>query len=189
MFTGKLSIIRPMEDDDQPFIAELNRETTVRQNVVGWDFPKSNTEQRRWFESARPTSTQRWIVEDFSGNRIGLTGLWNIDWHDRNAETALKLGGPQAARGRGIGPDVIHLVAAVAFYDLGLERLYSTILETNQPSLRAYIDKCGWMKEGVARSHVFRDGGFVDAVHIGLLRADFERQSSSSEYRERIREV
>jgi RimJ/RimL family protein N-acetyltransferase len=183
MIEGKLTRLRMLEERDLPFLRELGNEPGVRNNVVGWDWPLSDAGQERWFgSSASSPATKRLLVEDKNGEPLGLTGLWDIDWHSRNALTALKLGGRDGIRGRGYGTDAIKTLMAFAFLDVGLVRLYSTILVTNEASVRAYCEKSGWTIEGRARQHVFRHGRYVDLHHIGILREDFEALSDSAEY-------
>jgi len=126
------------------------------------------------------------MVEDLKGNPIGLTGLWDVDWHNRNALTALKLGGDAPQRGRGLGSDAIMSVMAFAFYDVGLDRLYGSILEGNAASLKAYTQRCGWKVEGTARGHIWRHGEFVNLLHVGVLRSDFEQLPNAHEYRDLV---
>ncbi len=183
MIRGKNVLIRPMEDEDQQFVSELNLDPAVRSNVVGWDFPQSLRHQQAWFRgSSSDESTHRWIVTDTGGLPLGLTGLWGIDWHDRNALTALKLGGPHASRGRGIGRDAIKAVMAFAFYDVGLHRLHSTVIAGNSASTGAYVDHCGWQIEGVLRHQVWRHGGYCDLLAIGVLKDEFDALPDAAEY-------
>lgn len=171
---GKHIRLRPIESTDQAFITDLNSDPVVRSNVVGWDWPTSLQEQETWFRSPSQPNTRRWMVDEIEGGPIGLTGLWDIDWHNRNALTALKLGGSENVRGRGLGTDAIMTVMAFAFYDVGLQRLHSTILATNRPSIKAYTKHCGWTIEGTARKHVWRHGGFTDLLYVGILKEDFD---------------
>ena len=186
MIRGIRTICRPIELGDQAFIHRLNADPVVRANVVGWDFPSSLDHQVKWFENYAPSLTHRWIVEDLEGSALGLTGLWDIDWHSRNALTALKLGGDVPQRGRGFGTDAIMTVMAFAFYDVGLERLYGSILEDNDASLKAYTHRCGWQVEGISRNHVWRHGGFVNLLRVGVLREDFDLLPAASEYRQLV---
>ncbi|QAV70548.1 N-acetyltransferase [Salinibacterium sp. UTAS2018] len=166
--------LRPIEHEDLPFLQSLANDTVVRERVVGWDWPVSMADQERWFVSGANTSTtRRFVVESTSGDRLGLTGLWDIDWHNRSALTALKLGGDPGNRGKGYGAEAVQALMRFAFNDVGLNRLHSTILETNLPSLVVYIRKSGWSEEGRLRQHVWRDGKFLDAIQIGILASEF----------------
>lgn len=182
MLKGKLVSIRTMEVPDIPFVKAINDDPIVRANVVGWGWPNSEAEMTRWHGSSQGGSTHRWVVEDREGQVIGVTGLWDVDLQSRHALTALKLGGANDVRGRGLGTDAIKLVMAFAFYDVGLNRLHSSILASNVASHRAYVDKCGWSLEGVSRQHVWRHGQFLDLNQVGILREDFDRLSDAHEY-------
>jgi RimJ/RimL family protein N-acetyltransferase len=186
MIRGLKTVSRPIESADQAFIHQLNADPVVRGNVVGWDFPSSLAHQNKWFSDSVPSSTHRWIVEDLEGNALGLTGLWDVDWHNRNAMTALKLGGEVPQRGRGFGTDAVMAMMAFAFYDVGLDRLYGAILETNAASIMLYTRRCGWTIEGTSRNHVWRHGGFVNLLQVGVLRADFDELPNAAEYRQLI---
>jgi RimJ/RimL family protein N-acetyltransferase len=154
--------------------------------VVGWGWPSSLRELDRWHAASQGNQTHRWVVLDGKSNIVGVTGLWDVDWHNRNALTAVKLGGVPNARGRGLGTDAIKLLMAYAFYDVGLERLYSSILAHNAASLTAYVDNCGWSVEGTSRRHVWRHGKFVDLLQIGVLRDEFDALPDADEYRSRV---
>lgn len=182
MIQGKSVLLRPIEERDQEYIHQLNADPGVRSNVVGWEFPQSLHRQRNWFANSETGQTHRWIVEDEESRQIGLTGLWDIDFHNRNALTALKLGGPNEVRGRGIGRDAIKAVMAFAFYDVGLKRLYGSIIEGNDPSLKVYCERCNWSVEGTSRSHVWRHGDYVDLIQVGVLKEDFDDLEDSRDY-------
>lgn len=186
MIYGRNTIIRTIESADQAFVHELNSDPIVRGKVVGWDWPGSQAQQERWFAQQSPSSTHRWLVTTLEGAPLGLTGLWDVDWHNRHALTALKLGGSTPMRGKGYGTDAIMAVMAFAFHDVGLNRLHGAILADNEPSRRAYVEKCGWSVEGTARQHIWRHGRFVDLLHVAILKADFDELPGADEYRWRV---
>ncbi|GAB2518732.1 GNAT family N-acetyltransferase [Paramicrobacterium agarici] len=167
--------LRPIERDDLEFLRDLANEPGVRRSVVGWDWPLSLAGQVRWFEEGPDSSkVRRFIVEGADGRRIGMTGLWEIDWHNRTAQTALKLGGRnERVRGLGFGTAAVKALMEFAFNDVGLHKLHSTILADNEPSLALYLRKCHWREEGVLREHVWRNGRHVDLVQVGILRSEF----------------
>jgi len=167
--------LRPIEREDLAYLRDLANEPAVRQNVVGWDWPLSLAGQQSWFDRGIDTATtRRLIVEDEKHMPIGLTGLWEIDWRNRNAMTALKLGGRPDIRGRGYGTAAVAALMQFAFDDVGLHRLHSTIIATNAASRALYVGKCGWSEEGLLRQHVWRNGDFQDVVQVGILRDEYD---------------
>lgn len=182
MISGKIVRFRAVQESDLPVLTALANEASVRSMVVGWSWPISPDNQQAWLEGSRndPNLVRLAVLDGMSDLAIGLTGLWNIDWHNRSAHTAIKLKPENCSRGA--GSDSIMLAAAWAFYEVGLHRLSATILPFNLPSLRAYIDKCGWVTEGVERDAVYRNGRWHDLIRIGLLRSDFDSHAQASEY-------
>ncbi|MCI4065271.1 GNAT family N-acetyltransferase [Micromonospora sp. R77] len=186
MLNGRLVAIRPTWKDDLDFLADLANQDEVRHNVGGWHWPISRDTQQDWLlRSHADPHVQRLTVVDRSTNEpLGLTGLWEVDWHNRSALTAIKL--MPGVSPRGAGSDSIMLVMAWAFYEVGLRRLHSTILPFNQASLGAYVRKCGWQVEGRDREAVFRGGHWHDLLRVAILRPEFEALPHADEYLDRV---
>ncbi len=167
--------MRPIEREDLIFLRDLANDPVVRANVVEWDWPYSLAGQIRWFESGLDTgTTRRFIVESLDGEPLGITGLWDINWHNRTAMVGIKLGGVTSARGRGLGAETMRITMDFAFNDVGLNRLYAGILEGNAASLGAFVGNSGWIEEGRLRSHIWKNGDFVDLIQVGILRSEYE---------------
>jgi RimJ/RimL family protein N-acetyltransferase len=181
MHTDKLRF-RPIEEADLPLLAGWLNDPELSRRVVGWSFPVSQLQQREWFARAvHDQRNVRLIVETLEGEVLGLTGLWEIDWQARHALTALKIADRQH-RGRGYGTDAIMALMAYAFLEVGLERLWTEILVDNEPSRRAYVERCGWTVEGVLRRHAFRAGRFMDVLRVGILKEEFLAHPLASRY-------
>lgn len=173
MIKGQRIVLRSIEEEDLGRLKDWLNDAEMAHWVGGWTFPVSDVEQRAWFQrSLTDRRNRRFIVALPDGEVIGLTGLWEIDWHNRNALTALKLG-PEAARGRGLGTDAIMTMCAYAFAEVGLHRLWTEILAYNRSSYEAYVRKCGWTVEGRLRQQIWRHGQFHDQLRVGILASEF----------------
>ncbi|MEH1124641.1 GNAT family N-acetyltransferase [Micromonospora sp. CPCC 206061] len=186
MLNGRLVRLRPIQCDDLSFLAELANVPQVRNYVVGWDWPVSLDGQAEWLAGARrDRHTYRLTVAELSSDTpIGLTGLWDVDWHNQSAMTAVKL--MPGAAAKGAGSDSIMLMMAWSFYEVGLRRLHSTILDFNAASLGAYVRRCGWRIEGQEREAVFRGGQWRDLLRVAALRSDFDALPNATEYIDRV---
>nr|WP_162241223.1 GNAT family protein [Leifsonia sp. Leaf325] len=172
--------LRPVEREDLEFLRDLANDPVVRAKVVGWDWPLSLAGQEKWFDRAdTDSSVHRFIAEDENGP-AGMAGLWEVDWHNRTALVAVKLGGRPDVRGRGLGIAVVDAIMDFAFNDVGLNRLHSTILDDNDASLALFVRKAGWSVEGRLRSHVWRSGDYHDLVQVGILRSEYEARRPTS---------
>jgi RimJ/RimL family protein N-acetyltransferase len=183
MIRGKKVILRAIEEEDLGFCQRLYNDPTIRAMVVGWDFPASLDKQKRWFASlATDQNNVRLVVETMEKQPIGLTGLWDIDWHNRHALTATKLLALEELRGKGYGRDAIMAMNAYAFFEVGLHRLWSLILDYNVASMKSYVERSGWKIEGRLRQHVFRNGSHHDLYYVACLKEDFLAVPDANDY-------
>jgi RimJ/RimL family protein N-acetyltransferase len=182
MIKGPRVQLRAVEESDLPLLQQWTNDSEISQLVGGWSFPISMAQQREWFQrSLGDSRTQRFVVESESEGVLGLTGLWDIDWHNRHALTALKLGSPNV-RGKGYGTDAIMTLMSYAFLDVGLNKLWTTILTYNIASYKAYVEHCGWRVEGVLRQEVYRAGQYNDLLRVGILREEFLVHPQANRY-------
>jgi RimJ/RimL family protein N-acetyltransferase len=72
------------------------------------------------------------------------------------------------ARGRGVATHAVRLLARWAFAELGLARLELTCSPDNEASQRV-AERCGFVREGLLRSHVPFKGARRDSVIHSLL--------------------
>lgn len=182
MILGKKIALRPIEQSDLGFLADLTNHSGVSSYVVGWDKPVSTFGQETWLQNLQSdrNSIRLMVVDQESKKPLGVTGLWEMNWQNRDALSATKLHPDFVARGNGV--DSIMTTMAWAFYSVGMRRLHSSILDFNYPSFSAYVKKCGWRLEGVAKEAVFRKGKWCDLLHVAVLRSDFDALDSSSTY-------
>jgi len=183
MIKGKLVLIRAMESSDLELCQSLFNDPDIRRMVVGWDFPVSMEAQRQWFNSLIEKKNEvRFVIESKEGKPIGLTGLWDIDWHNRHAAGATKLILSDETKGKGYGRDAIMALSAYAFYEVGLNRLWGMIIDYNASSLKSYVERSGWKLEGTLRNHIFRDGTFHDVYYVACLKEDFDSVPDAKTY-------
>jgi RimJ/RimL family protein N-acetyltransferase len=71
-------------------------------------------------------------------------------------------------RGRGAATHTVRLLARWAFAELGLARLELTCSPDNEASQRV-AERCGFVREGLLRSHLPFKGGRRDTVIYSLL--------------------
>jgi RimJ/RimL family protein N-acetyltransferase len=97
---------------------------------------------------------------------LGCVSLYAIHLEQGRAVIGYWLA-PQA-RGRGVASSAVRLLAQWGFTELGLARLELTCGPDNEASQRVAA-RCGFVREGVMRSHMSFKGGRRDTVIFGLL--------------------
>lgn len=172
---GKKVILRSIEEEDLKFLRDIHNDPEIEKYIGGWSFPLSMKDQKLWFERfSKNNSTIRLIIEEkCSHESIGMTGLWDIDWKNRNAYTGIILLSNKKFRHKGYGTDTVMSLMRYAFEELNLKHLDSDIIEYNKPSIGLYLKKCGWKKEGIRRQHAFRNNMYFDRILVGILKEEY----------------
>jgi RimJ/RimL family protein N-acetyltransferase len=97
---------------------------------------------------------------------LGCVSLYAIDRDQGRAAVGYWLA--PDARGRGIASRSVQLLAGWAFATLGLARLELTCSPENRASQRV-AERCGFVREGLLRSHLAFKGGRRDTLLFSLL--------------------
>jgi RimJ/RimL family protein N-acetyltransferase len=172
---GKKVVLRAIEPADLPRLLEWANDPEIQYWLGGWQFPVNSEDQKNWFDSLSIKSlNQRFAIETKDLGLIGSANLVDIDWKNRHAHHGMMLG-DVSNRGQGYGVDTIMAMMRYAFDELGLQRLDSTIIEYNAASIRVYLEKCGWKKEGIKRNWYYRKGRFWDSIIMGITLEDYRQ--------------
>lgn len=172
---GKKTRLRALDVADIELLRETVNDPNMEYMVIGWSFPISATEQRRWYESTLDDSKiQRFIIETNNdlAEPLGMMALTDLDWKNRSAGIGIKLFS-NTPRRQGYATDALSALLAYVFDELQLHRIGLRILSTNHAS-RALYEKCGAKQEGVLRDAVFKQGAFIDVIYYGILKDDFD---------------
>jgi len=102
---------------------------------------------------------------------IGLLEFDGIDWAHRTTFVSIGIG-EEGNRGRGYGREAMELGLAFAFNELNLHRVCLTVFSYNEPAIVLY-ERLGFMREGVYREHLERDGRRFEMYLYGLLRHEW----------------
>lgn len=169
---GNKVILRALEERDNEMLWNLINDPEVEKMIGGYSYPVSLQHQMDWFNSlSEDERLLRCIIVDKKDmdDSIGTIILSNIDLKNGTAEIHIKLIEP--ARGKGYGSDAVATMVSYGFNELRLNCIYSNILEHNISSQKVFI-KCGFQKEGIYRSRIFKNGHYINICSYSLLRND-----------------
>lgn len=168
---GKFVTLRMPEPSDMKMMCDMLNDPEMEKKVVGWSFPISLEQQKRWYEKTiDDKSTFRFVVETPQDGAVGIATLSNIDWKNRRATHGIKLTGNVG--GKGIGTDAVMAVMRYAFEELNLNRLDGSWYEDNLASQNLY-KKCGWKEEGCRRNYIFKNGQYKNLIITGILAEEY----------------
>lgn len=98
---------------------------------------------------------------------IGNAFLRKIDWLNRSAEYGIFIGNKEQW-GKKIGLEVTKLVLQYGFAELGLQRIWLTVLAYNCRAIKCF-EKCDFQNEGVLRNAVFSGAQFHDVMIMSSI--------------------
>lgn len=153
--------------------AWLNDPVVTRFQYKGY-FPNTPELQRKYYESITGSRSDvvLAIIERASHKHIGNAGLHGIDPVSRTAVLGIVLG-ERRAWGRGIGARSWAAITRFGFQVLNLHKICATVFDGNQASLQCAL-KAGYVVEGRQREQIFKNGEYLDLIHVGLLRSDWK---------------
>lgn len=172
---GNLVYLRAFEREDltDAYLEWVN-DTSINTHILAAGFPVNRDKLTAYYEANQADNCVLFAVCDReTDTHIGNARLSNIDWVHRTALYG-RLMGHSGYRGKGHGTDALIQLLRFGFHHLGLNRIWSAAVVSNEVSLRSN-DKVGMTREGTLRQFVFINGRFRDAISLSMLREDFDR--------------
>ncbi len=166
--------LRALEKKDNEMLLELINDPDTEFLLGGWSFPVSSSDQDRWYDAlSKSNNTLRCIIEvKEDRDSIGTIMLTDIDYKNGTAAIHIKLAN-EKNRGKGYGQECVKALVSYAFDELRLNCIYAHIHALNEPSWRMF-EKCGFSREGVLRSRLFKRGSFIDVYSYSMLKDDLK---------------
>lgn len=176
MIIGKQVRLRAIEREDlTKFVQWLNDPEVIRGLLL--TVPLSFTQEQAWFDGLRSRPTEEHPlgieIETSEGwSLIGNIGLNRIEWKERSAEVGIFIG-DKRYWSQGFGRQTMVLMLRHAFNNLGLNRVFLRVHETNPRAIHSY-EKAGFVHEARLRQAHFEEGRFIDVLLMSVLRAEWQ---------------
>jgi RimJ/RimL family protein N-acetyltransferase len=74
--------------------------------------------------------------------------------------------------GKGYGTEAKMLLLDYAFNVLNLRKITSGVIAFNERSYN-YSMRCGYKREGILKSHIYRDGKYWDVYQLAVFKGRF----------------
>lgn len=164
--------LRAIESEDNALLLEMMNDPDIETMVGGYSWPGSYSNQMKWFSNleSNPSVLRCIIANKEDDKAIGALILNEIDMKNGTGHIHIKIASGDE-RGKGYGTDAIKTIVKYAFSELRLNCIFANILSYNEPSVHLF-EKCGFMRDGVLRSRVFKQGKYIDLYNYSILCSD-----------------
>lgn len=171
-FPGYRVGLRPIRLDDVDAVLGWINDPDVTRNFARMSEPISREEELAFLERMIASDTDRLCaVVDRGGACIGSAGIHRIYWPARNGRLGLVL--HRDAQGQGLGREVLRLLCALGFRELGLHKLWLVHYATNA-RMQHLAATLGFVPEGLLRDEYHHRGVFHDMLRHAILEDEFE---------------
>lgn len=156
--------LRAMEPEDLDFLYAMENDKEV------WDVGCTNVPYSRYVlhdyianasNDIYADGQVRMVMEDWSGNRVGLVDVFNFDASNRRAEVSVVV--MTEYRGRGLARDAVRQVCHYALRTLHLHQLYAIIATDNMASQQLFSET-GFTGRNVLKEWLFDGMTYKDAI-------------------------
>lgn len=169
---GNSVVLRAITMKDANLLMELINDAETEKMLGGSSYPVSLEEQEKWIgaQSGRTDVLRCIVALADNGEGIGTVILSDIDPKNGVAQVHIKLD-KNLGRGKGYGTDALNTIVSYAFNEMRLNCVYADVLEYNTVSQKLF-EKCGFHRDGVLRSRVFKGGSYINVVSYSRLKED-----------------
>lgn len=172
MYEGKLVRLRAFDNSDLMQSLQFSNDYAVMRGASGGIlYPSTVDDEARAMgnNTSYTAGEYQFAIETIAERRfIGKCGFVKINWKNRLGELAILIGEPQM-HGKGYGTDAIQTLCKFGFDELNLHKIKAVVFDFNEAALRCY-EKCGFVREGLLKQEIYREGAYHDVVMMGLIK-------------------
>lgn len=126
-----------------------------------------------WFSQVQKDPKIKMYMVYDGGTLVGVCGFTDVDWINRRAEFSLYIG-PEF-HGDGLGIAALGALLGHGFNALNLNCIWGECFDGN-PAMKTF-KKLGFKEEGRRRQFYYREGKYIDAILVSILKDEYELNS------------
>lgn len=168
---NKISFTQVMTSDSDKLFKWINDPELVHFNSTF--SPVDDLSHAEWFDRIRKDKSVRIfsIRKNENNELIGTCQLHSINLLHRTAELQIRIGETDQLE-KGFGTDAVKLLLKFGFNELGLNRIFLRVFDSNERAIRVY-EKAGMKIEGKLRESLFINGEFINILVLAILKSEF----------------
>tara|TARA_B100001142_G_C14137527_1_gene579333 strand:- start:128 stop:649 length:522 start_codon:yes stop_codon:yes gene_type:complete len=127
--------------------------------------------QIEWFNQLQRDNSKKMFMILFGKIKIGICGLIDIDYENKNAKIAIIIG-KKSFQEKGIGTIVISHLLKYGFEKLQLHRINSEVIEYNEKSINLF-EKSQFKLDASYRDAIWRENRWWNMISMSIFKEDF----------------
>ncbi len=161
--------LRPLRLSDAVRLAELANNEKISRNLRdGFPHPYTLADAQNFLQKFTNQDPVTFFGIDYGGEYVGNISLVpGQDIYRKSAEIGYFIGEPYW--NKGIITAAVNLITDYGFNQLDIIRIHTGVFEYNFASQKV-LEKCGFIKEGIFRKSVFKQGKLWDEVRYAKLK-------------------
>ena len=169
---GEKIYLRPAKLEDAKFLLKGENDPQIRESLF-LAFPINLIIEQEKIEQYIKSKEAiiLIIIEKETSAPVGQTAFFRIDYISRAAIFYLAILDSDHWS-KGYGSEATQMMVEYAFKTLNLNRIQLHVCAENMAAMKIY-ERVGFIKEGVLRQAMFRNGNYVDFWVMGILRNDW----------------
>lgn len=180
LFIGKQIRLTALQQSDLETIAHWYHDSDFIRLYDGTvAAPRNREHWQKWYDDLnKSVNAYQFAIRLLDDKAIiGLIGLDGIIWNQGVSGVGIAIGDP-IQRGKGYGHEAMQLILQFAFHECNLHRVQLSVFSYNTAAIKLY-ERLGFIKEGVYREFILRDGMRHDMLLYSMLRHEWEAQSQN----------
>jgi len=171
--------LRAFELEDYKTTIKWRKDDEIWDMAGSTKYIVSEEYEKKWIHDAIWDKNKIWlgVCLKETDELIGFCGVKDIDWINRSAMISYLIG-EKKYWGKGYATEANSLLIDFCFNERGLNRIWTTVVETNKASKKV-LEKLGFSLEGTVKSAYFRHGNYVNAYQMSLIRSEVEELKKS----------
>lgn len=174
MYTGKKVRLREYRLEDVKMAQDYINDPDVKRLLhPGIPYLYTFEDEKKWYDNMSATKDNySFAIETLDDKKyIGGCGINEIDWKNSVVTVGIFIGDKEYW-GKGYGTDAMMVLVKFIFEQMNLHKIKLHVYSFNVRAIKSY-EKCGFVREGLLRQEMYRDGKYSDEVVMGLLSDEY----------------
>jgi|SRR5690625_1010 len=167
--------LRPVKKEDLAYLNKWKNDFEIFKNLGGGFQPVSIDQQSLWMDNLIDMNgnSQRFIISVDENKPIGVVGLYNINYKNRNCEFGIYIG-EKDFHGKGYGKEATKLMLNYGFANLNLNKIKLLVNEDN--NAQKLYNNLGFRTIGYYEKERFVNNQYLDVFIMELLKKNFKEE-------------